>query len=382
VFSAVTALAVSWKAHAQDFTVVNLPTQNVDAPLSYYGTFTHLTPATSPSSYSGFSQALSAFAEMGGRPQQLGTFDIVINPGVTLAANAAALAAFNRAAQSWEALIADPITITINADLAALGPGILGSASSVILAGGYNTIRNQVVTDALDEGADDALVTFLPTAALFTATLPTGGTLSGNLLGTKANLKAAGFAGLDGIFGVSDANITFSTGFSFDFDNSNGITPGQFDFEGVAAHEIGHALGFFSSVDEVDAGTITGISPNILDLFRFNLATNNPSNTTDFTTMPREMRAGQEAVSDFLTDGEYRMSTGQNLGDGRQASHWKDSLGIGLMDPTLAAGELGLLTYADFRAMDLIGYEIIPEPTVGVTALLGTLALGLIRHRR
>jgi len=29
-------------------------------------------------------------------------------------------------------------------------------------------------------------------------------------------------------------------------------------------------------------------------------------------------------------------ATGINFGDGRQASHWKDNLAIGLMDPTAA----------------------------------------------
>src|SRR5258706_14421104 len=42
--------------------------------------------------------------------QNLGSFSIVIVPGATLAGNAAALAAFNRAANAWAARISDPIT--------------------------------------------------------------------------------------------------------------------------------------------------------------------------------------------------------------------------------------------------------------------------------
>ena len=149
----------------------------------------------------------------GHSPANLGTFDIVINAGTGLSGNAAALAAFNRAAQQWEAFFSDPITITIDADLGALGPGIIGSAGSVTLVGSYNTIRNQMVADSLDE-ADDSIVSLLPTAAQFTAMVASGSVLDGDIQGNKAALKAAGFTGLDTMFGVSDANITFSSSFS------------------------------------------------------------------------------------------------------------------------------------------------------------------------
>src|SRR5262245_31162864 len=43
-------------------------------------------------------------------PAAAGPFDIVIHPGAGLAANPAALAAFNRAAAQWEQWIRDPIT--------------------------------------------------------------------------------------------------------------------------------------------------------------------------------------------------------------------------------------------------------------------------------
>lgn len=67
--------------------------------------------------------------------------------------------------------------------------------------------------------------------------------------------------------------------FSFDF-NHNNVAPGKINFVGVAAHEIGHALGFVSGVDDIDGlnGVYTGdtLCSNLLDLFRnssLNLAT-------------------------------------------------------------------------------------------------------------
>ena len=339
----------------------------------------------------------SSFTAAGTVVTTLGAFDIVINPGATLAGNAPALAAFNRAAAQWESFIADPITINIDADLAPLAPGVLGSAGSVQLSAGFNTIRDAMVTDSADE-ADDGIVASLPTAAQASFNVPVGFGLSGGLTANKANLKALGFTAstLDGtsLAATVDATITFSTGFAFDFDNSDGITAGQFDFEGVAAHEIGHALGFTSTVDTVDflvnqGMTSTGLNPTAMDLFRFADGTaNDPDNAAQFTTAARSLLPGSTDIFDqvddsFGGDAESLMSTGAFTGDGRQASHFKDNLSIGIMDPTLAPGELVQISANDLRVFDLIGYEIaaIPEPSSVLALLCGT-GFVAIRRRR
>jgi hypothetical protein len=283
--------------------------------------------------------------------------------------------------------------VNITADLAALGSGIIGSAGSTILQAPYNTIRNQMVVAAAAE-TDDAIVASLPTAAQFTATLPIGKSLDGNLLLTKANAKALGFSVPDGTFGVSDASITFSTNFNFDYDNSDGVGVGLMDFETVAAHEIGHALGFISSVDDVDQAQFETVPPTIfapttLDLFRFNIASS-PTTAADFTTLARDMTPGNNDITDFvlptlgLGGTEFRMSTGLTNGDGRQASHWKDNLGIGIMDPTLGLAEISPITEADFRALDLIGYNIaaIPEPSTYALGAMGMASLYWLRRKR
>ena len=308
----------------------------------------------------------------------IGTFDIVIVPSPALSANPGALAAFNRAALLWESVIADPITVTINADFSPLGAGILGSTGSTYLQASYNTIRNAMVTDAANE-TDDGIVASLPTAAQYTVTVPSGFGLDGNIVATKANLKALGFAGLDAMFGVPDADIAFSTLFGFDTDNSNGITAGQFDFEGVAAHEIGHALGFVSAVDDFDfvlPGTATDMAPYPLDLFRFrDGSVNDPTTPAQFTTFARDMVPGSVDIFDQINAGfggsvEVLMSTGVDFGDGNQASHWKDNSTLGIMDPTASPGELLVLRPNDIRAMDLIGYEIQVVPEASTFSLL------------
>ncbi|OYV07442.1 MAG: hypothetical protein CFE26_00910 [Verrucomicrobiales bacterium VVV1] len=323
-----------------------------------------------------------------------GGLSLLIQPSVgsALATNAPALAAFNRAAATWASYISDDITIVIDADLLSFGAGnenVIGGATPVYLQGNYSAVAGLLAGDAADE-SDDGIVSMLPSSLSIRSL--TGIAFSGNVLLTKANAKALGLPAsyVDGLVNTTiDARIEFNSDFAFSYDRSS-AAPGTIDFESVALHEIGHALGFISQADTVDGipiGTnLTGatLSVTTLDLFRF-AATNKPVNEMGFTSGVRELTPGIEAgISDGVD--YFAMSTGVSRGDGRQASHWKDgnlpgnSL-IGGMDPTIDYGQIFTLSRADLRALDLIGYDIspVPEPTFacGVIGLLG-----LISRRR
>ncbi len=317
-------------------------------------------------------------------------FTITINPGAGLSANQTALAAFDRAAALWEARITDPITIFINADLAPLGPGIIGDTSSTMLLGdNFAELRDAMVLDALTTGGD-AIVQALPTFSQLSVLLPAGRSVRDTLYATQANLKALGFTGLEAVSGhPEDAVIRFSSEFSFDFDNRDGVDFFRYDFETAAAHEIGHALGFLSSVDDLDFTTAQeypSVILTTLDLFRFRRGKGlDPATATEFTFFPRSLVPGEdEHFDDTLHD--WSFATGINAGDGNQASHWKNDdltgVFIGLMDPTLAYGAIERPTDADFRALDVIGYDLAPEPTAGALLAAGGLALALTRRLR
>ncbi len=327
--------------------------------------------------------------------------NIEIRPGPVLSAMPDALAAFERAAGQWAARINDPVHVVVDADMEDMGNSVtIGWANMVLLQGPYDLVRDSLVADAADE-TDDAIVGYLPSRAQFSAWLPEGFGLDGRLVASKANFKALGFEGLsEPPFPDEDGTIAFNTRFAFDFDNRDGVSPGTIDFETVAAHEIGHVLGFYSRVDAVDylldAGLTTDIGPGVLDLFRFgDDSADDPSTPEEFTHAARNLMPGDVAVTDQvlapwgeLADAELLMSTGAKLGDRRQASHWKDfwSTGelIGIMNPTLNYGQVFTVDEADLRALDLVGYDIapVPEPGALISLVAAFACLAVVARRR
>ncbi len=286
---------------------------------------------------------------------------------ITTGMSSEATAALNLAGSSWSTKLLDPVTINIAINMTNLNNArVIGNASSQDLYSSYSELGNALVSDASNE-ANDAIVNYLPTANQFSTYLPTGITNTGYLMATKADFKAlsdsttyASF--LDSQFGINDGTINFNSGFAFDYDASNGITAGTMDFETVAAHEIGHILGFVSIVDEIDSmlkkNQTGAITPYLLDLFRFGTDAV-PTTTAEFSTMSRDLRPG---VASYFNDLSVQVpfSTGSFTGDGNQASHWKDSSTNlwGIMDPTLAYGQIAAISSNDLRALDLIGYEV------------------------
>jgi hypothetical protein len=324
-----------------------------------------------------------AMAVAGALPASaLGLFEINLIPGPGLQANPAALDAFRRAAAEWESQISNPIRVNVTADLGTFSdPNIIGATGygSENLNLDYTTVRDRLVARASRPGND--ILNYLPDSAHVKAIVPTGTTFDNTTIGlTRANQKALGLIANPKTDTVVDGQITFNQAFTFDYDSRNGVDADKVDFQTAAAHELGHVLGFLSDVDDYDNGA-TSDNATTLDLFRFNNLIK-PTTNDEFRILPRELRPGEESVTTDLVS-EYAMSTGQNLGDGRQASHWKDDLAtghfIGIMDPTLDNGTIENVGPADIRSMELIGYDT-PEP--GSVMLIALGAMGALGRRR
>ncbi len=317
---------------------------------------------------------------------------LVISLNSASGMDSSALAGFRSAADYWQSKFFDNVTVNIDVGFTALAANVLGSTGSSNEVFAVADVYGALAGDATS-ATDTLAVGHLPTLSelgglsFLTQKNTEGGSKtisldndnSGNnlyLALNTANAKALGWVAPSPSF--VDASITFSSSFSWDFDQSNGVGAGLQDFVGVAIHEIGHALGFVSGVDDVDY-YIThplNLDPyaiySALDLYRYS------ANGT--------LNLAVGAASYFSLDGGATnlgaFSTGStaNGGDGQQASHWKDNLGLGIMDPTAnPAGQVNTPSALDIVAFDAIGWDLVPEPS---TTLLGSVGVMLVMMRR
>lgn len=300
---------------------------------------------------------------------------IVLRATAQLDANPTAKAAFIAAAAKWEALIRDPITIVIDVDYGTTFFGnpfsdsdVLGATSTQLLYsdGNYPDMRNRLVNHA-NGAAELALANALPAGSI-----PTDIGSVNTVLTASPLLRALGALPADATTDTttpgSAPKIAFNSAFNFDFDPSDGITGGRTDFDAVAVHEMGHALGFNSEVGARELTPTRPLFTSVWDIFRFRPGTANQSN---FATAQRILASGGTQVH-FSGAGELGLSTGKpdgTGGDGEQASHWKAdeqnggvTAYIGIMDPTIQANRREVMTANDQAAIDAFGYTITATP--------------------
>ena len=321
------------------------------------------------------------------QPSPLSGLKIVLRGTQQLEEFPQAKQSFLRAAATWERLIESPISIVLdvdfgpkNFDVPFANDRIIGSTRSQVVgtSDGYDDIRSELAERA-QAPAQPSVIRRLPSDRL-----PTD-------LGTRAGVVAptAIFRALGLIPAVADPDgeeddfgkppaIGFNSAIKFDFNAADGIDADKLDFEAAALHEIGHALGFYSSV-----GVSSSVRPSVWDFFRLRPDVDMAA----FGTAERILSAG--GMQAFVAGrAPLALSTGNpqaTNGDRRQASHWKDDLlndgnYIGIMDPTGSAGDHDEITENDLYALATMGYRIRSVNSVPTTEVLaddGTLDTGV-----
>ena len=328
-------------------------------------------------------------------------FRIILRATDQLLAEPEALLSFRRAAARWERIIQSEVTTVVDVDYGTdrfgqpySSPNVLGSTGSAIRATSFNPAA---VVSKLKSLTDDPQLT-----ALYDAIpVPTPSTLRGSVSpNVPLNLSTmqAGTIPLQ-VYGLLPARLTadtpetvpsigFNSAFSFDFDPRDGVSSTQIDFEGVVVHEIGHALGFVSVI-----GSSSPNNPVFYpwDLFRVRpdavqaneslgdgqgweraerVVTPGPVETRVIATIEGiQFFTAVQVFFDGIELYETSTATGaREGGDGQQASHWRDDrrrspeLGpkrkIGIMDPNSGFGERSVITDADIRLLEVIGFAV------------------------
>ena len=335
-------------------------------------------------------------------------FRIIIRATDQLLARPTALLAFRRAAARWERIIQSSVTTVIDLDYGPnrfnSGPfpqNVLASANSAQQFASGTAGPAEMRAAIVARMADPALIALANAIPVPTPTTFGGATSLGRAIGGVISLQALGFrnAVIDPDPAVTPfgqvPNIGFNSAFSYDFNPNDGITPSLTDFEAVVVHEIGHTLGFTSAIGSATAGSAT-FTP--WDLYRVRpevvtpgesytdgagwevaerVLTPGPANTVPISPGSPYFQAVQ-VIFDGAAEYETSTATGARAGgDGQQASHWRDddlrppgpNRKIGIMDPTIGAGEQIAISPADIRTLELIGYAVNATPSTAAATL-------------
>lgn len=290
---------------------------------------------------------------------QVNALDIVLTDTGTTPMSAAQLAAFENAAKYWEAAFTD--NITVNVSVAWEGPagfdGALANAAIQRVTLELPYVKTALKIDALnsiESQRHDSLIVPLPIQDF-------AGFRSVDMVTmTNANAKALGISpgapSYDGWIAFNNDYIS-----NYDLDRSDGIEFGKLDFVAIAAHELGHVLGFISNTDRSDdkQNSTSTIYPTTLDLLRFHQTggIHTAGDSRMMTAGPAEYYDGEVNNIPFSQGKEMPDPLCDSPTGTCNASHWRDDQG-NLMDPTPAEGTILNPTGDDVRALDYVGYNL------------------------
>ncbi|MGE0417016.1 MAG: NF038122 family metalloprotease, partial [Acetobacteraceae bacterium] len=245
--------------------------------------------------------------------------------------NATQQAAILAVATFFNAHFLDPVSIDIAVSFSALGPNGLGASSYGLSTYSFSDIINALTIDATSADDSTAVVS-----------LPSSDPVTGTHSWTMTPAEAMALRLISDNGATQDDSVSFSNAASFDYDRSDGITTGAFDFFGVVAHEFTEIMG--RELNAIGNNVASGGGYHPLDLFKYTSAGTREfvgSNAGYFS-----LDGGATALLDFNT------SPNGDFGD------WAASAGGDSFLAFSSSGVFNLVSLADLRVMDAIGWQV------------------------
>ena len=270
-------------------------------------------------------------------------FNLTYGPDIASApdgfkATVEAVAAF------FESSFTDQVTVNIKVERGLSG-GLLGH-SDYALTGPYTFAQ---ITSALAQDPHSG------SDAIALAHLPTVDPISGihAYYMTSAQAKTLG---LQGPSDALDATVQFANNPPFDYDRSDGITPGSYDFYGTVAHELSEVMGRELNAigNEVQTGKPNGYYP--FDLFKYSAA--GVPTFVGTTAGYFSPDGGVTNLDNFNADSD------DDFGD------WASSAGDDAFRAFSDSGVVNAVTPTDIVVMDLLGWDA-ATGSAGLVAVLG-----------
>jgi hypothetical protein len=169
---------------------------------------------------------------------------------------------------------------------------------------------------------------------------------------TTAQAKALGLAPAST---ASDGTVTFASNQPFDFDRSDGITAGQYDFYGSVAHEFSEVMGRELNAigNTAQFGPANGYFP--LDLFKYAAAAGGAGGRTGEGTVERTFEgtvAGYFSPDGGATKGyEFNTHPDGDFGD------WGQSVKADSFLAFSFTGLINAVSAMDIEVMDVLGWN-------------------------
>ena len=210
----------------------------------------------------------------------------------------------------------------------AMPNGALGATQTYLTSTTYKSLVNALKAD-MTSAADHGAVASLPGAD------PTG---NGHYWVSTAEGKALGIYSGTGL----DGSVGFASTAAFDYDASNGVASGSYDFFGTVAHEFSEVMGRM-----LLAGSRISIFPHSytpLDLFHFASAGVRTFSGT---------KAGYFSVDGGATNLEnFNTNPSGDYGD------WSSLKGVDAFNAFATSGQVAPVSTADLTALDAIGWNL------------------------